>query len=128
MNPEEAMMAFTDLGGQLFIPMHYGAFDMSDEPLGEPIKRLRKCSSNSSNMAQIKELAIGEKLLISEPHQQESVSIPAGKWSQQCFFPGKHTRDRKNLSHVFPSSGTNLINNSILTFKQQELWKFSLRF
>jgi L-ascorbate metabolism protein UlaG (beta-lactamase superfamily) len=68
MNPEEAMMAFTDLGGQLFIPMHYGAFDMSDEPLGEPIKRLRECSSNRRNALQIKELSIGEKLLISEPH------------------------------------------------------------
>ncbi|MDR1895638.1 MAG: MBL fold metallo-hydrolase [Prevotellaceae bacterium] len=102
MNPEEAMMAFTDLGGQLFIPMHYGAFDMSDEPLGEPIKRLRKCSSNSRNMAQIKELTIGEKLLISEPHQQEAVSIPAGSLSFQIYMSfTKKFHDFHNFSSCF---------------------------
>ena len=61
MNPEEAVQAFHDLGGKHFIPMHYGTFNLSDEPMGEPIKRLRKCFSDSSSPGQLHELTIGEK-------------------------------------------------------------------
>ena len=39
-NPEEAVQAFLDLNGKCFIPMHYGTYDLSDEPLGEPLRRL----------------------------------------------------------------------------------------
>ncbi len=42
LNPEEALQAFQDLGAKYLIPMHYGTFDLSDEPLGEPIKRLKQ--------------------------------------------------------------------------------------
>jgi L-ascorbate metabolism protein UlaG (beta-lactamase superfamily) len=38
LNPEEALRAFQDLGAKHLIPMHYGTFDLSDEPLGEPIR------------------------------------------------------------------------------------------
>jgi L-ascorbate metabolism protein UlaG (beta-lactamase superfamily) len=64
MNPEDALKVFGDLGGKIFIPMHYGTFDMSDEPLSEPIKRLCECFSNDGDTAQIKELVIGKKLSI----------------------------------------------------------------
>ena len=63
-NPEEALQAFSDLGGKLFIPMHYGTYDISDEPLGEPITRLRKNAIEKGIEYQIKELAVGEKYLI----------------------------------------------------------------
>jgi L-ascorbate metabolism protein UlaG (beta-lactamase superfamily) len=39
LNPEEAVQAFKDMGAKKLIPMHYGTFDLSDEPLGEPIRR-----------------------------------------------------------------------------------------
>ncbi len=42
MTPEEAVQVFQDLGGKTLIPMHYGTFDLSDEPVGEPIRRLDK--------------------------------------------------------------------------------------
>lgn len=61
MNPEEAMHAFHDLNGKIFIPMHYGTFDLSDEPLGEPIKRLRTIALNSEQINKITELSVGEK-------------------------------------------------------------------
>lgn len=60
--PEEAFLIFNDLGGKTFIPMHYGTYDLSDEPLGEPIKRLNKCFDN--NKYALKELAVGELFLI----------------------------------------------------------------
>jgi L-ascorbate metabolism protein UlaG (beta-lactamase superfamily) len=42
MNPQEAVRAFHDLNARVFIPMHYGTFDLTDEPLGDPVHRLRK--------------------------------------------------------------------------------------
>lgn len=58
-NPEEAMQAFKDLKAKRFIPMHYGTFDLSDEPLGEPEHRLK----NISGQETVTFLKIGEKYL-----------------------------------------------------------------
>ncbi|MEQ1858592.1 MAG: MBL fold metallo-hydrolase [Chthoniobacteraceae bacterium] len=44
MNPEEAVQAFHDLGAQWMVPMHYGSFRLSYEPLHEPVDRLRACA------------------------------------------------------------------------------------
>lgn len=35
-SPTDAIEAFNTLGGKHFIPMHYGTFDLSDEPIMEP--------------------------------------------------------------------------------------------
>jgi L-ascorbate metabolism protein UlaG (beta-lactamase superfamily) len=35
-SPKDAIEAFNSLGGTYFIPMHYGTFDLSDEPRMEP--------------------------------------------------------------------------------------------
>lgn len=40
MNPEEAVQAFIDLKAKWLVPMHYGTFRMSYEPLEEPPQRL----------------------------------------------------------------------------------------
>jgi L-ascorbate metabolism protein UlaG (beta-lactamase superfamily) len=44
MNPEEAVQAFHELGAQWMVPMHYGSFRLSYEPLDEPVQRLRECA------------------------------------------------------------------------------------
>jgi L-ascorbate metabolism protein UlaG (beta-lactamase superfamily) len=44
MNPEEAVQAFLDLGAQWMVPMHYGSFRLSFEPLHEPLERLHACA------------------------------------------------------------------------------------
>ncbi len=40
-NPEDAIQAFRDLGARWMIPMHYGTFKLSHEPVDEPVQRLR---------------------------------------------------------------------------------------
>lgn len=55
-DPFEAMMAYKDLNAKEFIPMHFGTFDMTDEPLGEPEKILR----DITNKKNINFLTIGE--------------------------------------------------------------------
>lgn len=37
-NPPEALQAGIDLGAKTLIPIHYGTFILSDEPIGEPIE------------------------------------------------------------------------------------------
>lgn len=40
MNPEQAVKAFLALGAKCLIPMHYGTFRLSFEPVEEPLQRL----------------------------------------------------------------------------------------
>jgi L-ascorbate metabolism protein UlaG (beta-lactamase superfamily) len=42
MNPEEAVQAFLDLKARRMVPMHYGTFRLSYEPMDEPPERLRR--------------------------------------------------------------------------------------
>jgi L-ascorbate metabolism protein UlaG (beta-lactamase superfamily) len=44
MNPEEAVRAFLELGARFMVPMHYGTFRLSYEPMDEPLVRLLACA------------------------------------------------------------------------------------
>jgi len=39
-SPEDAVQAFLDLGSRWMVPMHYGSFRLSYEPVDEPVPRL----------------------------------------------------------------------------------------
>jgi L-ascorbate metabolism protein UlaG (beta-lactamase superfamily) len=39
-SPEDALQAFQDLGARWMVPMHYGSFRLSYEPVEEPVPRL----------------------------------------------------------------------------------------
>jgi L-ascorbate metabolism protein UlaG (beta-lactamase superfamily) len=41
MNPEQAVQSFIDLRARRLVPMHWGTFKLTDEPLDEPPRRLR---------------------------------------------------------------------------------------
>jgi len=45
MNPEEALDAFVSLGAKFMVPMHYGTFRLSYEPLDEPPRRLQAAAN-----------------------------------------------------------------------------------
>ena len=39
-SPEDALRGFVEMGARTMIPMHYGTFKLSQEPVDEPVKRL----------------------------------------------------------------------------------------
>jgi L-ascorbate metabolism protein UlaG (beta-lactamase superfamily) len=39
-SPEDALRGFVDMGARYMIPMHFGTFKLSQEPVDEPVKRL----------------------------------------------------------------------------------------
>ncbi|WP_205503223.1 MBL fold metallo-hydrolase [Rufibacter psychrotolerans] len=61
-NPAEAVQAFHDLGGKTLVPMHYGTFDLSDEPLGEPLRWIKQLEAEGKIGGKLSALGIGEPL------------------------------------------------------------------
>lgn len=43
--PEQAWDMFHQIGARYFLPIHHSTFELSEEPLHEPMKRLRACAS-----------------------------------------------------------------------------------
>lgn len=48
-NPEEAIQVAKDVRAKIFIPIHWGTFDLTDEPLWLPIKHLREIYKTASD-------------------------------------------------------------------------------
>ena len=60
-NPEEAVTAGIDVQGRRLLGMHFGTFDLADEPLDEPPHRMRAAGRDQGLEAdQIWILAVGE--------------------------------------------------------------------
>ena len=59
-SPEEALQGFLDLGAQQMIPMHYGTFRLSREPVEEPVQRLMAAAEAAGVAARICVLQEGE--------------------------------------------------------------------
>lgn len=49
-SPSDALRAADDLGARVMLPMHYGTFDLSDEPISMPYRRVMKKQASSSDL------------------------------------------------------------------------------
>ncbi len=63
-NPSDALKAFQDSKATTLIPMHYGTFDLSDEPPGAPLRDLLQSAGSSGLRERIRPLEINESLII----------------------------------------------------------------
>ncbi len=64
MNPEQAVQAFLDLGAKILIPMHYGSFRLSYEPMDEPLERLLACAKAHGIADRVRVMTEGIPLVI----------------------------------------------------------------
>jgi N-acyl-phosphatidylethanolamine-hydrolysing phospholipase D len=67
MNPAEAVQAWRDLGARTMLGMHWGTFDLTDEPLDEPPRELaRAVAAAGADPERVRVLAIGETWRVPE--------------------------------------------------------------
>jgi len=64
MNPEQAIDALCVLRARAMAPMHWGAFQLTDESLQEPVVRLRRAWAERRPPAWLHVLSVGETLAI----------------------------------------------------------------
>ena len=64
-NPSDVVKAFVDSGAKYLVPMHYGTFDLSDEPPSQPLKLLMDEAAKTGITDRIKPLAINGDLRLS---------------------------------------------------------------
>ncbi|MBS1792576.1 MAG: MBL fold metallo-hydrolase [Acidobacteria bacterium] len=58
--PEEALAAFVDARARILVPMHYGRFDMADEPPSEPLRLLKEAALEKGLSEHLKPLSLNE--------------------------------------------------------------------
>lgn len=66
MNPNEAAKVSNQLRAGHFIPMHYGTFDLSNEPASEPLRLLEQVAAEGWLNAQLHMPAVGQPLRLAE--------------------------------------------------------------
>ena len=62
MNPAEGLRAFHDLGARWMIPMHWGTFDLTHEPIDHPPRALKAhMEKTGADASRVRILAVGER-------------------------------------------------------------------
>jgi len=61
-SPAKAYQSFLDLGATYMVPMHYGTFDLSDEPIGEPGERLLSIATENKMTQRVLLPALGQNI------------------------------------------------------------------
>jgi len=62
-NPADAVRGFIDSGARYMIPMHYGTFDLSDEPPSQPLRLLMEEAERNGISDKVRPLAINGSVL-----------------------------------------------------------------
>ena len=68
LNPEEAVRAALDLDARAVVGMHFGTFDLSDEPLDEPPRRF---------LAEVRARGLGERAFVMADRRDPGLLRPA---------------------------------------------------
>jgi L-ascorbate metabolism protein UlaG (beta-lactamase superfamily) len=63
-SPYEAVDVFHDVKAKTLIPMHYGTFDLADEPLGEPYRILKQLEAEKKINGGLRMPEVGEAMFI----------------------------------------------------------------
>jgi N-acyl-phosphatidylethanolamine-hydrolysing phospholipase D len=67
MDPAEAYQAFLDLGARFMLPMHWGTFDLTDEPVDLPPRVLAEVvAERGGDPERVRTLAVGERWKLPE--------------------------------------------------------------
>jgi len=61
MNPEEAVQATIDVQAKKALAIHFGTFDLSDEPLSEPPERFKAAAGKVPGVENAWVVKIGER-------------------------------------------------------------------
>jgi len=67
MDPREAVQAFRDLGARAMLAMHWGTFDLTDEPVDlapRVLDQILAAEGSAEERARIRHLAVGERWLV----------------------------------------------------------------
>ncbi len=61
-NPADAVQGFLDAKAKTLVPMHYGTFDLSDEPPSQPLKLLKQEAEKNGASDNVRPITIGESI------------------------------------------------------------------
>jgi L-ascorbate metabolism protein UlaG (beta-lactamase superfamily) len=64
MSPQSAVKAANEMEAKTMIPMHYGTFDLSDEPTGEPYRILQDLEKSGKIKGKLHLAEVGEVIVI----------------------------------------------------------------
>ena len=64
-SPQDAVRAFQDLGARWMVPMHYGSFRLSHEPMDEPLRLLRQEAASAGVLERVRVLEEGRTQIFS---------------------------------------------------------------
>ena len=75
-NPEQVWKMFRQTGGRYLVPIHWGTFRLSKEPMDEPMRRLLAAAGPAANRVAIRQIGVPWTLPQSNMRQ---VSIGAAR-------------------------------------------------
>lgn len=61
-SPRDAVKGCNEMGATTFIPMHYGTYDLSNEPPSEPIEMVRRLKDEEILQANLREPVLGKPI------------------------------------------------------------------